>query len=102
MVSSDFVPSRGYPHVVSSACTNNTEFVVQVQGIIAANATPFTSPTFRFKEDDLWQSNLNITIQQASHISPAALQVWGVVNNLSELEQAPNSDSQGFVHVEQL
>jgi hypothetical protein len=102
MVSSDFVPSRGYPHVVSSACTNNTEFVVQVQGIIAANATPFTSPTFLFKEDDLWQSNLNITIQQASHISPAALQVWGVVNNLSELEQAPNSDSQGFVHVEQL
>jgi hypothetical protein len=93
MISSDFIPSRGYPHIVSPAFMNNTEFAAQVQEIIAANATPSVSPTSPSKEDDLWQSNLNVTVQQASHISPVASQVWGVVNDLSELEQAPNSDS---------
>jgi hypothetical protein len=101
MISSDFVPSRGYPCVVSPALMNNTEFAAQVQEIIAANATPLVSPTSPSREDDLWQSNLNVTIQQASHISPATSQVRGVVNDLSESERAPDSDSRRLVHAEQ-
>jgi hypothetical protein len=67
MLSSDFMPSRGYPQVASPAFTSNMEFAAQVQEILAANLSQSPSPTSPTKEDELWQNNLDATVLQASY-----------------------------------
>jgi hypothetical protein len=71
MLSSDFVPSRGYPQVASPTFTSNTEFAAQVQEILAANPSLLPSPTSPTREDELWQNNLDATVLQASYTQPS-------------------------------
>jgi hypothetical protein len=92
MLSSDFIPSRGYPRVASPTFTSNTEFAAQVQAILAANPSPLLLPKYPTMEDKLWQSNLDATVLQASYAQQSTSQVPRVRNESSESEEAPNSD----------
>jgi hypothetical protein len=98
MLSSDFIPSRGYPQVASPTFTSNTEFAAQVQEILAANPSPLPSPKSPTMEDDLWQSNLDTTVLQASYAQQSTSQVPRVRNESSESEEAPNSNDLKVMH----
>jgi hypothetical protein len=91
MLSSDFVPSRGYPRVASPTFTSNMEFAAQVQEILAANPSQLPSPMSPTREDELWQNNLDTTVLQASYTQPSSSQAPRVRNELSESEEAPSS-----------
>jgi hypothetical protein len=91
MLSSDFVPSRGYPQVASPTFTSNTEFAAQVQEILAVNPSLSSLPTSPTREDELWQNNLDATVLQASYTQLSTSRAPRVRNELSESEEALSS-----------